>query len=151
MSLAEFSLPLLRATIAKLTEERDEALARCETLRELADSAAWEQGNAQRRMMEAQKTVLIAAKESDAALVRARSAERECDILTAERDDSRLQANKQAGLYAEATRERDKARAALRALVSDMETMTGYLWAHNMSLPISAETRTAVKAALEEG
>ena len=39
----------------KVVEERDEALARCGTLRELADQAAAEQGLAQRRMMEAQK------------------------------------------------------------------------------------------------
>jgi hypothetical protein len=35
--------------------ERDEARARCEKLRELADMAAAEQGLAQRRMMEAQR------------------------------------------------------------------------------------------------
>lgn len=40
---------------AKAVRERDEALARCETLRELADAAAYEQGLAQRRMMDAQR------------------------------------------------------------------------------------------------
>jgi hypothetical protein len=39
----------------KVVAERDEARARCEKLRELADMAAAEQGLAQRRMMEAQK------------------------------------------------------------------------------------------------
>ena len=41
--------------VEQLTQERDEARARCEKLRELADMAAAEQGLAQRRMMEAQK------------------------------------------------------------------------------------------------
>jgi hypothetical protein len=39
----------------RLQRERDEALARCETLRELADAAASEQGLAQRRMINAQR------------------------------------------------------------------------------------------------
>lgn len=39
----------------KAVRERDEALARCETLRELADAAAYEQGLAQRRMIDAQR------------------------------------------------------------------------------------------------
>jgi hypothetical protein len=41
--------------VEQLTQERDEARARCEKLRELADMAAAEQGLAQRRMMEAQR------------------------------------------------------------------------------------------------
>ena len=44
-----------RDELAVVTRERDEALARCETLRELADAAAYEQGLAQRRMMDAQR------------------------------------------------------------------------------------------------
>ena len=45
----------LRTMLEQVTRERDEALARCETLRELADAAAYEQGLAQRRMMDAQR------------------------------------------------------------------------------------------------
>jgi hypothetical protein len=41
--------------IDALKQERDDALARCETLRDLADKTAWAQGDAQRRMIEAQK------------------------------------------------------------------------------------------------
>jgi hypothetical protein len=44
-----------RAKVAEVERERDEARARCEKLRELADMAAAEQGLAQRRMMEAQQ------------------------------------------------------------------------------------------------
>lgn len=50
---SKYNEQLARAERAE--RERDEALARCETLRELADQAAAEQGLAQRRMMEAQQ------------------------------------------------------------------------------------------------
>lgn len=43
-----------KSYIAELVEERNRADARCDTLRELADRAAAEQGLAQRRMLEAQ-------------------------------------------------------------------------------------------------
>lgn len=45
----------VEAEVEALKAERDKALARCETLRELADAAAYEQGVAQRRMMDAQR------------------------------------------------------------------------------------------------
>lgn len=45
----------VEAEVEALKAERDETLARCETLRELADAAAYEQGLAQRRMMDAQR------------------------------------------------------------------------------------------------
>lgn len=64
----------LRAEMTWLTSERDELLQRVETLRELADRAAYEQGVAQRRMTEAQTA-------RDNATFRARRA---CQLLVEE-------------------------------------------------------------------
>lgn len=52
---ASHDVMLFLDCMEQLQRERDEALERCKTLRELADAASHEQGLAQRRMMEAQR------------------------------------------------------------------------------------------------
>lgn len=65
----------LAALVDNYRRERDEALARCETLRDLADVAAYEQGVAQRRMMDAQRERDEARAEATSSLAMARIAD----------------------------------------------------------------------------
>lgn len=99
----------------KALRERDEARARCETLRELADVAALEQGLAQRRMMEAQR----------------------------ERDEAQARVIDAALIHAELVRERDEARAELDGLRLQIERLRGVL--HIVSLDEYESTSSAAE------
>jgi hypothetical protein len=111
----------------EIIKERDEARAALE----------W-QSAATKALSESQERLAQEVKDARASLDAAYSKGR-----ADERDFSRV-------VEERLTKERDEARAALRMLVADMGKMTGYLWAHNMALPISDETRAAVKAVLGE-
>lgn len=130
-------------------QERDEAVARCEKLRELADVAAGEQGLAQHRMLEAQRARDEARTEyrtvADAMGLVDWSDCGRCNVATPER----LVAEVQSLRLAE--RERDEARAALRLLweeATDSERCSNEASAGLYQHRISEPCRAAVKAAM---
>ena len=102
----------------KAEAERNEARARCETLRELADTAASEQGLAQRRMVESQRE----RDEARAALKRCEEGRRvdqneifkARDAMIRDGDDSRWQPGETT--VDALIRERDAARAEVERL-----------------------------------
>jgi hypothetical protein len=83
---------LARRIDAALAEPVGEC-ARCETLQDIADRAAWAQGDAQRRMIKAQQQRLEARAEVAAAYQRGAEAMREAAAAYIEANSPRISAN----------------------------------------------------------